>query len=473
MKRTQAERSAFGSENDVQRKMVAFLNCLLQLVEQNTSGIKFMFSDKEDDDSPGGIDAEELFALMYKARATNSLRRVRRALLGIKDKKGKPPPMIDQDLVYRAVRQLDRKSTSGSRPILRERAFTSYMLMAFKQGAARRRQIFERDQVMVWMCAVLEFIKDTALPGMLTTERSNGGGNASDPMTSLALSSMVTEYDRDGDDKLSESEFRKLVRACTRKAGYRLEARDELSLSDFMSVFDQDNDGSIDHIEFIDFMSGLMKLDRSSIIAQGEFGMLQWYVVESAKLRVRFLSYAVTELSALVKAVRAAGSKNSSGGCVSASELTRLVQNCELALEAAKLKDILPDLHKKKKKDLEGDDDDVNAGTFKAKDAQKLINFMDKDGDGKLQVGEFVECIMRSILQSKKSTRSALKKARLSKALEGMITVLRTEVQRRVLVESSRMLFRKFDSQLVGEIDVNGLAKLLLACAKEHGMTPP
>ena len=60
------------------------------------------------------------------------------------------------------------------------------------------------------------------------------------------------------------------------------------SLSDFMSVFDKDNDGSIDHTEFIDFMTGLMKLDRSSIIAQGEFGMLQWYVVESAKLRVRF-----------------------------------------------------------------------------------------------------------------------------------------------------------------------------------------
>ena len=54
--------------------------------------------------------------------------------------------MIDQDLVYRAVRQLDQKSQSGSRPILRETAFISYMLMAFKQGAAKRRQIFKRDR---------------------------------------------------------------------------------------------------------------------------------------------------------------------------------------------------------------------------------------------------------------------------------------------------------------------------------------
>jgi hypothetical protein len=49
--------------------------------------------------------------------------------------------------------------------------------------------------------------------------------------TSLALSSMVTEFDRDCDDKLNEAEFRRLVRACTKKAGYRLEAEDELSLS--------------------------------------------------------------------------------------------------------------------------------------------------------------------------------------------------------------------------------------------------
>ena len=86
-------------------------------------------------------------------------------------------------------------------------------------GADRRRIIFQRDEVVVWMCAVLEFIKETALPGMLSTERSEGGGASNNPMVSLALSSMVTEFDRDCDDKLNDSEFRRLVRACTKKAG--------------------------------------------------------------------------------------------------------------------------------------------------------------------------------------------------------------------------------------------------------------
>ena len=218
MRRSQSERDAFGSENDVQRKMVAFLEALLKLVERNISGIKFMFSDQgEDDDSPGGIDGEELYALMYKARSAPALRRVRKALLGIKDKKNKPPPMLDQTLVLRAVRQLDPSSRAGSRPILKETQFVNYMLGAFKQGSEKRRMIFQRDDVVVWMCAVLEFIKDTALPGMLSTERSDGGGASNNPMTSLALSSMVTEFDKDGDDKLNESEFRRLVRVCTKK----------------------------------------------------------------------------------------------------------------------------------------------------------------------------------------------------------------------------------------------------------------
>lgn len=186
MRRTSRERKAFGSENDVQRKMVAFLESLLKLVERNISGIKFMFSDQgDDDDSPGGIDGEELYALMYKVRGTPSLRRVRRTLLGIKDKKGKPPSMIDQTLVLRAVRQLDPKARAGSRPILNEAAFVNYMLGAFRKGANKRRIIFQRDEVVVWMCAVLEFIKETALPGMLSTERSDGGGASNNPMVSI------------------------------------------------------------------------------------------------------------------------------------------------------------------------------------------------------------------------------------------------------------------------------------------------
>lgn len=478
MRRTQDERDAFAAENEVQRKMVLFLDALLQLVQRNISGIKFMFSDKdEDDDSPGGIDGEELFALMYRARGTPALRRVRRALIGVKDKKGKPPPMLDQSLVLRAVRQLDPSSRSGSRPILNERAFITYMLNAFKQGAGKRRQIFERDQVVVWMCAVLEFIKDTALPGMLSTERSDGGGNATDPMTALALSSMVTEFDRDEDDQLNLQEFRKMVRAATKKAGFRLEAEDEMALGDFLGVFDLDGDGSVSNREFVDYMSSLMKLDRASIVAQGEFGMLQSYVVEAAKLRARFLKYAVTELSALVKAVRSTGSASGKGDCISPSQLTRLVQNCELALEAAQLKDILPNLHKKKKseqqdEDGDGGDDEKNAGTFRARDAEKLLNFMDKNGDGELDTGELVECLLRSLVQSKKSTRSALKKAKLSKALEGMITVLRMETQRRVVVEASRMLYQRFDVGNVGEVDVKGLSRIVLGCAKAHDVAP-
>ena len=485
MKRSQSERDAFGSENDVQKKMVAFLEALLKLVERNISGIKFMFSDQgDDDDTPGGIDGEELYALMYKARGTPALRRVRKALLGIKDKKKKPPPMLDQQLVLRAVRQLDPTSRAGSRPILRETYFVNYMLGAFKQGAEKRRTIFQRDEVVVWMCAVLEFIKDTALPGMLSTERSEGGGASSNPMTSLALSSMVTEYDKDGDDKLNEAEFRRLVRACTKVAGYRLEASDEMSLSEFMQVFDKDRDGSVDHREFVDFMSGMMKLERDEVVAQGEFGMLQWYVVESAKLRVRFLTYALTELSTLVKATRATGASSKHSDPVTPSELTRLIKSCELSLEAAKLDDLLPNLHKgssKSKNNNDGGDDGggdegskkKNEGNFRVKDANKLIAFMDKNGDGELQTGEFVEAVMRSILQSKKSTRSQLKKAKLSKALEGMIAVLRTEVQRRVLVEASRVLFRRYDPKLIGEIDNAGLVELILGVAKNHNIPPP
>ena len=249
-------------------------------------------------------------------------------------------------------------------------------------------------------------------------------------------------------------------------AGYRLEASDELSLSEFMQVFDKDRDGSVDHPEFVDFMSGMMKLERDEVVAQGEFGMLQWYVVESAKLRVRFLSYAVTELSTLVKAVRATGASSNASDAVTASELTRLVKNCELSLQAAKLDDLLPNLHKGKNKDEKNKN-------FRVKDADKLIVFMDKNGDGELQTGEFVEALMRNILQSKKSTRSQLKKAKLSKACEGMITVLRTEVQRRVLVEASRVLFRRYDPQLIGEIDTSGLVELILGVAENHNVSPP
>tara|TARA_B110000090_G_scaffold187997_1_gene217889 strand:+ start:884 stop:2047 length:1164 start_codon:yes stop_codon:yes gene_type:complete len=284
---------------------------------------------------------------------------------------------------------------------------------------------------------------------------------------------MVTEFDRDCDDKLNEAEFRRLVRACTKKAGYRLEAEDELSLSEFMQVFDKDNDGSVDHREFVDFMSNMMKMDRDDVVAQGEFGMLQWYVVESATLRVRFLSYAVTELSTLVKAVRATGAASSKDESVSASELLRLIKNCELSLEAAKLIKLLPNLHKGKKKEKGADGEDEKNKDFRVKDANKLIKFMDKNGDGELQTGEFIEAIMRNILQSKKSTRSQLKKAKLSKALEGMITVLRTEVQRRVLVEASRVLFRRFDTKGVGEIDTNGLVELVLGVCKTHNVVPP
>ena len=51
----------------------------------------------------------------------------------------------------------------------------------------------------------LEFIKDTALPGMLSTERMRW--QCLDPMTALALSSMVTEFDRDEDGQLNLQEF--------------------------------------------------------------------------------------------------------------------------------------------------------------------------------------------------------------------------------------------------------------------------
>ena len=135
-----------------------------------------MFSDTgPEDDSPGGIDAEELYALMYKARMSRGLRKVRRALLGIKDKKSKPPSLPPQDVVLAAVRQLDPTARAGSRPVLREDMFVGYMLGAFNQGPAKRREILQKDEVIVWMCAVLEFIKDSALPGMLSSERSEGG----------------------------------------------------------------------------------------------------------------------------------------------------------------------------------------------------------------------------------------------------------------------------------------------------------
>ena len=255
------------------------------------------------------------------------------------------------------------------------------------------------------------------------------------------------------------------------KAGFRLEAEDEMALGDFLGVFDLDGDGSVSNREFVDYMSSLMKLDRASI-AQGEFGMLQSYVVEAAQLRARFLKYAVTELSALIKAVRSTGAASKKDDSITPSQLVRLVQNCELALEAAQLKDILPNLHKKKKSEID-EDGDSNSGTFRARDAEKLLKFMDKNGDGELDTGELIECLLRSLVQSKKSTRSALKKARLSKALEGMIIVLRMETQRRVAVQASRMLYQRFDVDNVDEVDENGLARIILGCAKAHDIAPP
>ena len=76
---------------------------------------------------------------------------------------------------------------------------------------------------------------------------------------------------------------------------------------------------------------------------------------------------------------------------------------------AAKLKDLLPNLHKgsNKKKNNEEEEQEKkekNSGNFRVRDAEKLIVFMDKNGDGELQTGEFIEAIMRNILQSKKST---------------------------------------------------------------------
>ena len=67
----------------------------------------------------------------------------------------------------------------------------------------------------------------------------------------------------------------------------------------------------------------------------------------------------------------------------------------------------------------------------------------------------------------------AAAKEKLTKALEGMITVLRTETQRRVLVEASRVVFRRYDTKGNGEIDNNGLVEVVLGVSKTHNIVPP
>ena len=89
MRRTQDERDVFAAENEVSGKWSSSLTRCSNWWSEYIWHQVHLSDKDENDDTPGGIDGEELFALMYRARDTLALRR-RRALLGIKDKKETP-----------------------------------------------------------------------------------------------------------------------------------------------------------------------------------------------------------------------------------------------------------------------------------------------------------------------------------------------------------------------------------------------
>jgi Ca2+-binding EF-hand superfamily protein len=351
------------------------------------------------------------------------------------------------------VRACDETAQIGETPKLYETAFVQYMLNVFKRGPQKRRQAMRADSMLVSLCGLLAFVEKNALPSMTSTERTGGGTSA---MRTIALSSMFYEHDRDGDEQLNGSEFRKLIRACAKRENYKLGPQDEDGIEEFMQAFDKDNDGTISHNEWVDFMSTTMDIPKNDRIGKyGHYAMLQQYCFNTVELLERFLKYAVNELTNLLKQAR--NSKRDKSAPVTPPELQRLVTGCIDALQAAGL----PEEVRRQAKDP------------KIEDLKNCIKFMDKNGDGELQQGEFLESCLKNIMQSSKSRKKATKKIESGKEINAFLAVIRAETQRRVLRTAAGVIFRRFDKSMKGEMTEKGILHMIEGIATHHEALPP
>ena len=454
MRRSKQEREEFAAENDIQEKMVYFLDALGKMVGRNVASIEFLFSNGADGQGGGFIESDELFAIMFKARKNKANINMRAALFGEDPTKIGVPPLVPNEHLESFVRAMDPGAVPGETPKFYEAAFIGYLLRIFSEGPQKRRQAMRADPMLVGFCGLLAFVEKNALPAVTATEASGGGQN---PMRTIALSTLFHEHDRDKDESLDKSEFTKLLRACAKKESYVLGPQDEDAISEFMKAFDKDHDGSIDHNEFVDFMSSSMEISREDRIgAYGHYAILQQYVFNQVILFERFLKYAVNELTKMIKATRG-DQKNNKNSPVSVSELSRRIQDCVDSLNAAGL----PEEVRK------------GASNADSEDVQNFIEFMDKNGDGNLQQGELIEAVLRTIMQSSKARKRMAKRNVSKSEITAFLSVIRAEIQRRVLRVAAGGLFRRFDKKMKGELSTDGIIFMMEGIARDHGKLCP
>ena len=456
MRRSKEEREEFAKENEIQKKMVRFLDALGKMISRNVASVEFLFSNGSDGNGGGFIESDELYAILYKARTDSANVEMRASLFGEDPKKMGTPPMVPHEHLESFVRALDPGASPGATPKLYEAAFVDYLLRIFSQGPQKRRTAMRADPMLVSFCGLLAFIEKNALPAITATEGKGGGKS---PMRTIALSSLFYEYDFDNDNSLNKSEITKLLRYCAKKGLYKLDSTDEDAVEKFMEAFDKDNDGYINHDEFVDFMSSSMEISREDRIGQfGHYAVLQQFVFDLVILFERFLKFAVGELTNLIKATRQ-DQKGNKSAPVTVPELRRLIMSCADSLNAAGLPE------------------EVRRGASKPdeEDVQNFIQFMDKNGDGDLQQGELIESVLRAILQSSSSRKKAAKKAKgdSRKEITGFLSTIRAEVQRRVLRASAGGLFRRFDKTMKGEMTEGGIIFMIEGIATEHGKLCP
>ena len=454
MKRSRKDRDEFAQENEIQRKMVNFLEALSKMIGRTVASIEFLFNNGSGSDEEAGyIESDELYAIMFKARKTRANVEMRAALLGEDPNSIGVPPLCDHEYLESFVRACDETAQIGETPKLSEDKFVQYLLNVFQAGPQKRRQAMRSDSLLVSLCGLLAFVEKNALPAMTSTERT-GGGTA--PMRTIALSCLFQEHDRDEDGNLNGSEFRKLVRACAKRQNYKLGPQDEDGIEEFMLAFDKDSDAMISHDEWVDFMSTTMKIPKNDRIGKyGHYAVLQQYCFDSVALLERFLKFAVNELTNILKQAR--GKKKDKSMPITPPELQRLVVSCIDALDAAGL----PEEIRRKAREP------------KLEDLKNCIKFMDKNGDGELQEGEFVESCLKSIMQSAKSRKKATKKADSGPEINAFLAVIRAETQRRVLRSAAGGIFRKFDRRMKGEINENGIVLMIEGIAGHHETLPP
>ena len=385
--------------------------------------------------------------------------------------KGQKAPIPTEDEVKYTFAMLNPATKAGEMPVLTEEAFLQYMLDVFSLGGGARRAALQRNTLMVCLCGLLEFVKREAVDKLMASEINSSGMDSTDAYSALAFSSLFEEFDCDCDRSLNNEEFRSMVESCARRHGGTIESEeDEEAVRKFMARFDRDSDNLVTHDEFVQYMIKIMGADRKTRmgIESGAlddddggnvFAILQQYVVDSVTTMVSFLEYAITELKTMMKQARRHARKRTSP--VTANELRTLMLESLDALDATGLlESVIPsssslDLLRKSSQD----------------DAEGLLEFMDENADGKLMEGEIVESLLRFLMQTKNGRSQRLEGE--TKIVKNMLEIIGYNLQRRVLLEASRSLFRKYDVNLVGTIDAEGLQKLIEGCSAENGLMPP